>query len=265
MRLSGAIAALVLLGAGALAGCVPQRATAGGDLPDLGVPGPHQVLVSAAPAHTFYAPAAFADGARYPVVLWGNGTGAAPTVYDALLRHLASHGFLVAAANTPRALTGAELLTGLDQLTAFDRDPGSRFHGHVDATAVGATGHSQGGGGALNAARDPRVRTAAPLQPWRGEAGLVRGSVLLLAGGDDRVVPPADVRAAFDQVTGRGAYAELRTGPHTEPARDGGRYRAVLTAWLLWTLRGDERAGAWFTGPGCGLCRSPDWTYQPDL
>ena len=38
----------------------------------------------------------------------GNGTGTTPRVYDGLLRHLASHGFVVMAANTPQAYSGAE-------------------------------------------------------------------------------------------------------------------------------------------------------------
>lgn len=42
--------------------------------------------------------------------VWGNGTGAVPAVYAPLLRHLASYGFVVAAADTPFSGTGKEML-----------------------------------------------------------------------------------------------------------------------------------------------------------
>src|SRR3954452_3305415 len=49
----------------------------------------------------------------HPVILWGNGTGTTPSTYDALLRHWASHGFIVAAANTTQPYSGKEMLGGL--------------------------------------------------------------------------------------------------------------------------------------------------------
>ena len=44
------------------------------------------------------------NGVTHPVILWGNGTGSSPSTYAGLLRHLASHGFIVVAANTSNAL-----------------------------------------------------------------------------------------------------------------------------------------------------------------
>src|SRR4051812_34799638 len=114
--------------------------------------GPYSVTVSRESDHTYYSPSMLGGGgARHPVILWGNGTTARPIVYDALLRHFASHGFIVAAVNTPQAGSGQEMLAGLDNLTRFNSQPGHRFHGKVDLDRVGATGHSQGGGGAIEA------------------------------------------------------------------------------------------------------------------
>jgi len=48
------------------------------------------------------------------VILWGNGTFTTPALYDGLLRHLASHGLIVAAAEsgllhgTPAAAAASE-------------------------------------------------------------------------------------------------------------------------------------------------------------
>lgn len=66
------------------------------------------------------------------MILWGNGTGASPSTYGSLLRHFASHGFIVAAANTSNAGSGDEMLDGLDNLTDFNDQAFSRFHEMVD-------------------------------------------------------------------------------------------------------------------------------------
>ena len=63
--------------------------------------GPYQVTVQNDAAHTYYSLSTLgANGVDHPIILWGNGTGTTPPTYDGLLRHLASHGFVVAAANT---------------------------------------------------------------------------------------------------------------------------------------------------------------------
>src|SRR3954468_8357049 len=61
----------------------------------------------------------------HPVVLWGNGTGASPANYDGLLRHWASEGFIVAAADTRNAYSGQEMIGGLDWLVAQNASAGS--------------------------------------------------------------------------------------------------------------------------------------------
>src|SRR6266540_1257504 len=75
-------------------------------------PGPFAVTVEAGDsAHTIYRPTTLGqNGLRHPVIVWGNGTGATPQIYDGLLRHLASHGFVVAAANTTQSGSGQEML-----------------------------------------------------------------------------------------------------------------------------------------------------------
>src|SRR3954468_3041397 len=79
---------------------------------------------------TIYRPSALGTlgCTTHPVVLWGNGTGASPSNYDALLRHWASHGFIVAAANTTQAYSGKEMVAGLDYLAAQNQTTGSVFY-----------------------------------------------------------------------------------------------------------------------------------------
>src|SRR5665811_331154 len=49
-------------------------------------------------AFTLFRPTDLAQGGLcHPVVTWGNGTGAMPSIYRSLLNQLASHGFVVIA------------------------------------------------------------------------------------------------------------------------------------------------------------------------
>jgi hypothetical protein len=45
-------------------------------------------------------------------------------------------------------------------------------------------------------------------------------------------------------------------------AIDSPRYAGFLSTianWLLWQFKGDQKAGAMFVGPKCGLCTTPGW------
>jgi pimeloyl-ACP methyl ester carboxylesterase len=259
------VAAAVAFAAVLLAAPAAHAQTPG--IPSVGTrfaePGPYRVTVSRESVTTFYSPSTLGGGgARHPVILWGNGTTASPIIYDALLRHFASHGFIVAAANTPQAGTGQEMLAGLDTLTRYDSQPGHRFYGKVDLSRVGATGHSQGGGGAIETGADPRVDTVFPLEPWRGTASAVRGPTLLMAGERDTTVPPASVRTAYQSLTGPGGYAVLKGATHLTALGNAGGFRFAATAWARWQLMDDANARAQFVGPGCGLCTSKSWQYE---
>lgn len=225
-------------------------------------PGPHQVAVKKEATTTFYYPSDIAAGAvPYPVIVWGNGTFATPPVYDGLLRHWASHGFIVAAANTAFANSGTQMRAGIDRLTALNGTAGSPFRGRVDLAHVGATGHSQGGAGAINASADKRVTTTVPIQPGPlATTSALHGPTLYLAGQNDTVVRPAWVHgfyAATAQVPA--FYAELAGATHFTTVGDGGGFRGITTAWFRYHLAGDQAARPVFYGPGCGICSGSTW------
>ncbi|WP_344682831.1 acetylxylan esterase [Saccharopolyspora taberi] len=227
-------------------------------------PGPFEVIKESTSAHTLYRPAVLGDGGhRHAVIIWGNGTGATPEAYDDLLRHWASHGFIVAAANTKNANSGQEMLDGARFLLQENDRPGSPYHQKVDADRIGSVGHSQGGAGAINAGADPIVDTTIPLEPGPlAEPEQLHGPALFLAGQNDGIVDPQRIvlplyeRAAHVPAF----YAELAGADHFEPVADGGGFRGVMTAWFRYQLAGDEQAAAEFTGPSCGLCTDPAWS-----
>ena len=219
--------------------------------------GPYATTVTRAASTTVYHPATLPDGVLHPVVLWGNGTGASVSAYDGFLRHLASHGFIVAAANTGSAGSGSAMLAGIDVVAA-----NPTLRASADLNRIGATGHSQGGGGALAAGRDARVDTTFPLQPFTSGASGLRGPALLFAGENDVLVPPRRVRSAYAEAaaTVPAGYAELEGASHFTATGSVGGYRGAATAWARWQLADDALAAPLFTGASPGLSTSPEWS-----
>ncbi len=256
--LAVALAATIL---GATGGAVDAQ-TAG--FPSVGTSfnsaGPYSVTTMNGSQHTYWYPSNIrTTGLRHPVILWGNGTGASPTSYAGLLRHFASHGFIVAAANTPNAGSGSEMLAGLSNLTSMNGQSSSPFYQRVDTGRVASTGHSQGGVGALEASKDSRVMTAFPIEGAFSARG-VTVPTLFLAGQNDNIARPSQIKSTYNGANTAAAYAEVARATHFTPAGDGGYFRAVGVAWARWHLMGDSNAEGWFVGTNCGLCRDTQIT-----
>jgi predicted dienelactone hydrolase len=161
---------------------------------------------------------------RYPLVVFSHGYAGFRDQSTFLTAFLASWGFVVAAPDHySRDLT--EVLGGPTGATAKTTDVGdleatialmshengsasSPFHGHVDATRLGAVGHSAGGAAVeALAVSDPKVTT------FIGLAGATVGSIgqtnhgagstvphqpgLLMSGTSDTVVPDTQIIAAY--------------------------------------------------------------------
>lgn len=195
----------------------------------------------------------------HPVITWGNGTGAAVDSYEALLRHLASWGFVVIASESPKTGSGLEMIQGIDYMLEQNKTPGSLFYGQLDPERIGATGHSQGGGGAINTATDPRVKCTVPIAPARGEIDQVKCPIFLIAGTLDSIVPayfvrntsykPAEAPTIFGIVQGMG---------HGGFAKDAGKARGYITAWFMYQLQEDAYAAQAFMDE-CEMCNNSDW------
>lgn len=208
----------------------------------------------------------------HPIVVWGNGTGAAlPDAYSYWLEHLASWGFVVIRTNDATAGGGGSLISSMDYLLARNTDPASIFFGKLDASRIGAAGHSQGAAGALNAMNmsGGAIRTAvtfhlpfnsACLLPCVDEASLAaatQGSVFFVSGTQDiisrdtQLVPgPLNSNTAFYNATPTTltkAKAILTGGAHNDITgspdclllcnRGVNFYLGYPTAWLMWQLR----------------------------
>ncbi|MCP4225203.1 MAG: alpha/beta hydrolase, partial [Actinomycetia bacterium] len=164
------------------------------------------------------------EGRKHPIILWGNGTTGFPAAYGPGLTHWASHGFVVAAANTGSAGTGEEMLACLEYLATEDTAPGSDYEGRLDLLRVGASGHSQGGGGALMAGANPSVVTTAPMAPFvillghdPASQSHQTGPMFLLSGATDTTAAPlAHQKPVFDNSNVPVFWGTLSGAGHTE-------------------------------------------------
>jgi dienelactone hydrolase len=149
----------------------------------------------------------------FPVIAFGHGYMQPVESYAALLRHLASNGFVVIA---PRSFEsspfpshsqfGSDLNKSLNALIALAGDPASPFHQRVDLYHLGAMGHSMGGGAALLAAANESRISAVSV--WAmvdtnpsAVLAMARDTrpMQWIAGAQDGIVP-ADQRELWRQV-----------------------------------------------------------------
>ena len=213
-------------------------------------------------------------GVRHPVILWANGTSGPTFVYAAAFTYWASHGFIVAAGNSSNGQgSGAEMLACLDYLTKQNTTAGTPYEGKVCTARIGASGHSQGGGGALMAGQDPRLTVTAPLMPYiaQGFGGFdtasitkQHGPMLLLSGTADTIAPPAtNQQPVFDTTNVPVFWANLVGGDHVAVSLNGlTTYKNAMLAWYRLHLMGDESFRKTFYGPSCVLCADSAWQVQ---
>jgi dienelactone hydrolase len=204
-------------------------------------------------------------GLCHPVITWGNGTGSNPGLYQVLLNHLASHGFVVIASDSPQVAQGdpPPMLAGITWVLEQNGDPTSVLYQRIDTTHIGATGHSQGGFATTTAAGDSRVTSIAPLTGASTQRNL-HGPAWFFCGEMDTTVPCDTVQRAFDAVSTQPAmFANHLTSDHVNWVTFRGTTPSVVevatTAWMRVHLMGDTALRSWFYGPSCRLCTDAAW------
>ena len=96
---------------------------------------------------------------NYNILGWGNGTGGTVSVYSGLLESIAEQCILVAAATTSNSGNGRDVESAVNQAK-------SRYANIVGSDPkVCTSGHSQGGGGAFNAANRLGADCVIAVQP----------------------------------------------------------------------------------------------------
>ncbi|MES1200918.1 MAG: alpha/beta hydrolase [Pseudomonadota bacterium] len=277
--------------------------------------GPHKAVMEmepALPGFTFYRPADLAElpDRSLPIVLWGNGACAnTGNAFRAFLSEIASYGYLVIALGPidpgatifetqhlphagaappivlppnmpPPATRTAQLIQALDWATGSAAQS-TRYRGKLNTTAVAVMGMSCGGAQTIEAAADPRFKTAVV---WN--AGLFPGGTSMAGGRNltkddlNRLHAPTAYISGDESdiafINANDDYARLAQmglpvfrgwergvghgGNYGLPS--GGEFAGIGVAWLNWQLKGDQRAGLMFRGADCGLCVNPRWVVQ---
>ncbi|TYQ12843.1 UNVERIFIED_CONTAM: chlorophyllase-like protein [Acetivibrio alkalicellulosi] len=226
--------------------------------------GPYRTTSMRSGSHTIFYPQNLgANGVKHPIIAWGNGTGATPSSYTGILNHLASYGFVVVAANTTQAGSGREMIQGIDLMISENRNSRSTFYNKLDTAAIGVSGHSQGGIGAVAASMsDSRIVCSLPIMGTKTRSGSVRTPTFALAGANDRIVTPRMVRSIYTSCTGTAIYAELRGAGHMvpsgrSPSRDILNY---TVAWFRLYLMNDTSQYDTFFNSRSGIQADSRWT-----
>lgn len=221
---------------------------------------------------TIYRPATLGEqGRKHPVVVWGNGTFNTPDSYDALFKHFASQGFIIAAANTSDSGSGMEMLACLEWVLAQNKAMGP-YKDNVDEAHIISSGYSQGGCGCLMAGRDPRFVATAPVSPYivLPLGGCDAGSVMqqvhpmfMISGGTDTVAVPSDNQAPiFAGAPVPIAWATYAPAGHLEILGAGGAHAGPLTAWYRYKLMNDPMAAAYFEKSAAGIAKLSGWSIM---
>jgi pimeloyl-ACP methyl ester carboxylesterase len=207
--------------------------------------------------YTVYRPASWGEGERYPLVTWGNGTCAQPEGYAALLRYVASQGFVVVAPNSRYVGSGDAQKRGIDFMLKANADSASPYFGKIDETKVAAMGHSQGSMGTVAAAGDARIKTVIlfnggttakkPFFGFSGERDIGNPTAASYRSGVNAAAKAAFI--FFHMVPGTGnsdGHLTLMLQPE--------RVVEPTAHWLKMMLNDDADSKLWFVGDSCKLC-----------
>ena len=210
------------------------------------------------------------SGEQWPAVVFVNGTGVYASKYPALFRHLASWGFIVLGNEDPGTFSGDSADATLAWLLEENEDPDSLFYQRVDTDRLGLSGHSQGGVGVFNAiSGQPHggmyacAVSLSPTQEDWAEALKIPYDpsktaipTLVLAGTKNDVITPKGMEALYHKLGGPTAMALRADTDHGSMLYSGDGY---VTAWLMYWLKGDRKAGSAFFGPEAELLHNPMW------
>jgi dienelactone hydrolase len=238
--------------------------------------------------YTTIAPKELGEGEiKHPILVWGPGAGAWPGIYQTLLNHIASHGFVIVSYNsTPQ---GPELMTAIDWIVAESTRDGSPYFNKVDTTKIAAAGQSAGSLATFVVADDPRLTTTMHINggtfdPHTDVMKLVKPALFVC--GDDPAVTGGDGTAVsdlarpncdydFEHANAPVWYGDVIGASHTtvidnplsgtnaadDPLMK--HFLAATAAWLRWQLAGDQVMKALFVGPSCGFCMETSaWKVQ---
>jgi hypothetical protein len=237
----------------------------------LAEPGPYQVTSEDAfgsPGFLVLRPAvldAFPKKDTLPVMVWGNGGCAIDSKrYSGFLTTIASHGFLVMG-TVPQEGAPLKGKIAVDKVAVMGQSCGGFLSITLGADArVKTIGVFNSGVQLPNAAQAQGKAGASASQPASDALSKLHGPVLLINGSDPDFMM-AQSMATFEAINNLPAfYGARHNAGHTATVfhPGGGEFANVASNWLLYTFKGDKKAGKMFTGKDCGLCTNSNWDVK---
>jgi hypothetical protein len=220
-----------------------------------------------------------ANGYDHPIITWGNGTGSPSTDYQGILTHMASWGAVVISTNSTTTGYGTEMLAGVNHLIAKNADASSIFYQKLDTAKVGAMGHSQGAGGAINAALDSGgviksvLTVSLPNEDWIGaehkfDLTQLTVPIFFVSGTLDWISNASHNQFHYNKAA-KAAKGLIKNAGHSnieDPEDDTlgnpTPYKGYLNAWFLYTLSGNTTARGVFAGSTPELPTNTAWANQ---
>lgn len=193
------------------------------------------------------------DGCKYSVIVFGMGTGAPTSAYTGFYEHFASYGFVVVVDPTKNGQSSGESMRA-----TLDWAYQSELKDMLSDKA-GATGHSQGGGGAYATSSHDKIKAIVGLQPGQfRSANNTTAAYLGLAGTNDSfgvftnpsfLHYPGSVGVDKFMASHVGAnHIQSMINTQSGP---GVNYKAAATAWFRCYLADDENACQIFSSGTC--------------
>ncbi|TMQ90652.1 alpha/beta hydrolase [Actinomadura soli] len=160
---------------------------------------------------------------------------------------LASQGFVVMTLDTNSpfdmpAARGAQLLAALEYMARK-----SKVKDRIDASRLAAMGHSMGGGGSLEAAKDrPSLQAAVPLAPWSTAHDWkdVKVPTMIMAADGDLIAPAGTMAETFYAsltAAPEKAYLELQNALHITFISPNATIAKYAIAWMKRFVDNDVR------------------------
>ena len=211
---------------------------------------------------------------RWPVVVMANGSGTEASRYKAILKHLASWGFIVVGNQDNSSWSGETTSLTLDFILKQDQQKDSIFYGKINTEKIGLSGHSQGAVAVFNAVtKYPNGRyykaicaqscvnmNAAKFLKWPYSVDDVKVPTLAMAGvgkSDDETVCPLSTLNYFaDHIKAPALIGRLKDITHERVLMKGNAY---TTAWMLYWLYDDPEAGKCFIGSDAEILKNKGW------
>ena len=194
---------------------------------------------------TVYYPTDTSEG-TFGVVAISPGYRSSQAAIGWLGPRLASQGFVVLTIDSLR-LSDSPTRRGDQLLAALEQLQGTALADRIDPDRLAVMGHSMGGGGSLEAAKeDPALQAVIPMTPWSPDKSFpeVTAPTLVIGAEDDvvaRVRSHAEPMYESLPADGDKAYLELRDASHSVPTTPDTTIARYSLSWLKRYVDDDER------------------------